>query len=88
MEEIRLNLPGDQWTVLNALCARTGRPMASLIRLGLSLAKLALEETEQHHILIIATPEGKALHQVVIPENQASSAETAPLSSCTAGHGN
>jgi hypothetical protein len=67
MKEIRLNLSNTTWSELEQLASQSGRPMTYIVRLGLSLAKLAIEETQQKHIIVVATPEGKALNQVVLP---------------------
>jgi hypothetical protein len=52
---------------LAALSKRTRRSMTELVRLGLGLAKLALEAEEKGNRLVITTADGNPLKELVLP---------------------
>ena len=55
------------YSELAAMSKRTGRSMTELVRLGLGLAKVALEAELENHKLIVTTREGNPLKEIVLP---------------------
>ena len=52
---------------LSALSRRTRRSMTELVRLGLGLARLAVEAEEKGHRLVVVNAEGQPLKEIVLP---------------------
>jgi hypothetical protein len=65
---ITLRVSDQAFAELTQLSSRFDRPIFVLVRDGLALVKLFLEEKEANNNLVVATPEGKAIREVVLPE--------------------
>ena len=64
---LNLNLSKKSRAEVDSLAEETSRSISELVRLGLSLVKLVFEERAAGNKLIIATADGKAIKEVVIP---------------------
>ena len=69
LERKRVNfvLSEKAYTELAALSRRTGRSMTELVRLGLALAKIAIEAELEGRKLIVTTTDGNPLKEIVLP---------------------
>jgi hypothetical protein len=67
-QRVNLNLPMKSYQDLEILADKTGRTMTDILRFGLSMVKLYLEETEQGRKLFIASPNGKAISEIRFPD--------------------
>lgn len=65
-QELRISLPPIALAQLNDLSARSGRPLEEIIRTALGLVKLALDEDQNNHILLVAKEDGTPLKRVVL----------------------
>jgi hypothetical protein len=50
------------------LAKRTNRSMTELIRLGLGLVKIVTEAARDGNRLVVTTPDGQPIKEIVIPE--------------------
>jgi hypothetical protein len=66
-KRVNLNLAMKSYEDLERLADKTGRTMTDIVRFGLALVKLYLEETENGRKLIIASPDGKAISEIRFP---------------------
>lgn len=65
-QELRISLPPQALAQLTELSERSGRPLTDIIRTALGLVKLAYDESQKKHILVVATEDGKLLKRVVL----------------------
>lgn len=68
---ITIRISPETAAEIHALAQRNGYGDREFFILGASLAKLALEEQEQGHRLILIAEDGKPLTKIVLPEPQA-----------------
>ena len=64
---LNLNLTPQAADDLETIVRKSGKSMTEIIRLGLGLAKLATEVTENKQKLVIADSSGKPIKEVLIP---------------------
>jgi hypothetical protein len=62
-----LNLPMKLYLELDYLANDTDRNMTEIVRFGLALVKLYLEESAKGNKLIIAASDGKAVSEIRFP---------------------
>jgi hypothetical protein len=67
-KRINLVLPGKAYAELYQLSKLTKRSIKDLVRLALGLLKRAIEAQQRGEKLIITTPEGQPLKELIIPE--------------------
>jgi len=64
---VNLNLAAQSYADLDSLANKTGRTMTDVVRFGLALVKLYLEETGQGNKLFIGSPNGKVISEIRFP---------------------
>jgi len=67
-KRVNLNLAAKSYQDLETLARRTERSMTDVIRFGLALVKLYLEETSQGRKLVIASAKGKPISEIRFPD--------------------
>lgn len=67
-KRVNLNLAMKSYQDLERLALQTGRTMTDIVRFGLALVKLYLEETAKGRKLIIASENGKAISEIRFPD--------------------
>ena len=66
-KRINLNLAMKSYKDLDHLARTTDRTKTDIVRFGLALVKLYLEETEKGNKLLIASSNGKAISEIRFP---------------------
>ena len=66
-KRLNFNVSERAHAELNALAHNTHRSMTEIIRLGVGLAKIALEAEQKGQRLVIANSNGEPLKEIVIP---------------------
>ena len=66
-KRVNLNLAMKSYQDLESLAEKTGRTMTDIVRFGLALVKLYLEEHEKGNILLVASRNGKAISEIRFP---------------------
>lgn len=64
--ELRISLPPEALEELKELSARSGRSLDHIVRTALGLVKLAMDEEENDHILVVAKEDGTPLKRVLL----------------------
>jgi len=64
---LSINLSGQAREELEALSKKHSRSMTELMRLGLGVVKLLLQEAEQNHKIIVTTANGTPIKEIVLP---------------------
>lgn len=64
--ELRISLPPEALEELKELSARSGRSLDHIVRTALGLVKLAMDEEENDHILVVAKEDGTPLKRVML----------------------
>ena len=67
-KRVNLNLALKSYQDLERLARQTDRTMTDIVRFGLALVKLYLEETAKGRKLIIASETGKAISEIRFPD--------------------
>jgi hypothetical protein len=75
---ITLTFSDESFAELSQLSAKFNRPIPDLISNGLALVKLVLEEEEMTNKLLIATPQGKAIREIVLPKRPQAALNLSP----------
>jgi hypothetical protein len=66
-QRLSLSLGGSAYNELSALAKLRRSSMTEIVRLGLGLVKIAIQENDRGHKLIICTSEGQPLREILIP---------------------
>ena len=66
-KRLNVSLSPKAFSDLMNAARETQRSMTELVRLGIGLVKLALEAERNGHRLIVASDDGKALKEIVLP---------------------
>jgi hypothetical protein len=66
-KRLNFNVSEKAHAELTALSHNTHRSMTEIIRLGVGLAKIALEAEQKGHRIVIANSNGEPLKEIVIP---------------------
>ena len=66
-KRLNVSLSERAYSDLMNAARETRRSMTELVRLGISLVRVALEAERNGHRLIVATDDGKALKEIVLP---------------------
>ena len=66
VKRLNLNLSEDVFNELSRLAKDRRSSMTEIIRLALSLAKVALDEVKQGNKLVVTTADGTAVKELVI----------------------
>lgn len=66
-KKMNFNVSARAYEELAELARQTQRSMTEIIRLGISLAKIAIEAERSGQKLIVTTSEGKPLKELVLP---------------------
>lgn len=66
-KRLNFNISEKAHADLTALAKHTHRSMTEIIRLGVALAKIALDAEQNGNRLVIASPDGKPLKEIVLP---------------------
>lgn len=66
-KKVNFNVSTRAYEELGELARLTKRSMTEIIRLGISLAKIAIEAEQQGHKLVVTTSDGKPLKELVLP---------------------
>lgn len=66
-KRVNLNLAVKSFQDLEHLAEKTGRTMSDVVRLGLALVKMYVEEEDKGNKLIIASPKGKVISEIRFP---------------------
>ena len=67
-KRLNFNLSEKAFNELQDLAKRTRRSMTELIRLSVGLLKIALEASDNGHRLVVATRDGQAIKEIVLPD--------------------
>lgn len=67
-KRLNVNLPEDSYEEIRALADSSGRSISDIVRTGLGLASIAMEEASRNNYLTITSSEGKLLRQIVLPK--------------------
>lgn len=67
-KRVNFILSDRAYSDLTTLSESTHRSMTEVVRLGLGLVKIALEAARNGHRLVVTTPEGQPLKEIVLPE--------------------
>ncbi len=66
-KRLNITLTDTAYAEVTALSKTTRRSITELVRLGLALVKISIEETGNKNILVIVSPDGRALKEIVLP---------------------
>jgi hypothetical protein len=66
MKTLVVEMPEETFQEIEALSQKTQRSIGDLFRLGLSLMKMAVDETADQNRIMIATADGKPLREVIL----------------------
>ena len=66
-KRVNLNLTTKSYQDLEALAEKTGRTMSDIVRFGLALVKLYVEEDSKGNKLTIASPKGRPISEIRFP---------------------
>jgi len=66
-KRLNFNISERAHAELNALAQNTHRSMTDIVRLGVGLAKIALEAEQKGQRLVIASSNGEPLKEILIP---------------------
>jgi len=64
-QRLNLNLSNKAYEELRALSEKTALSMTEVVRIGLGLAKIAIEESERGNKLIVTRATGEPLREIV-----------------------
>ena len=64
---LNLNLSEQAYADVNVLAKDTRRSITELVRLGLGLVKIALQESRSGNKIIVTTSDGKPIKELVLP---------------------
>jgi len=64
---LNINIPESARAEVDALVEMSGRSITDLVRFGLSLVKVVLNEHKSGNKLIVTTQEGKPIKELIIP---------------------
>jgi hypothetical protein len=67
IKRLNLKLTVRAYEELRDLSRRSNRTMTELVRLGIGLVKIAIETSNKGHKIVVATEDGKALKELVLP---------------------
>ena len=67
MKRLNVNLPDGVHEDLRILAERSGRSMTEIVRTGLGLVRVALEEAERNNTLAVTNAKGLLVKQIVLP---------------------
>jgi Ribbon-helix-helix protein, copG family len=65
VRRLNLNLPEKTFEELQRLAAETGRTLTEMIRIGISLAQVAVDEDARGRKLAVINQEGQVLKEIV-----------------------
>jgi hypothetical protein len=65
---LNINLSEALFDELQALARQTRRSMTELIRLAIGLVKIAIQESGRGNKLVVTSPDGTVLKQLVLPD--------------------
>lgn len=65
-KRLNVNLSEAAFAEVRALSRSTNRSMTEIVRLGLNLAKIALEEQAQGHRLVVTSQDGRPVKELVL----------------------
>jgi hypothetical protein len=65
---LNVNLPEGSYEEIRALADRSGRSISEIVRTGLGLVSIAMEEASRNNYLAVSSSEGKLLRQIVLPK--------------------
>jgi hypothetical protein len=65
VKRLNINLPARAYETLRALADSSHRSMTDVVRIALSLVKVAMETEKDHNKLAVISPEGKVLKEIV-----------------------
>ena len=65
-KRLNINLPPTAYNMLSELASRKGRTMTDVVKIGLSLAKVAMETENEGNKLAVVNPQGKVLKEIVL----------------------
>jgi hypothetical protein len=69
-KRLSLILSSSVYEDLSAVAKKRQTTVTEMVRLGLGLAKIAINEAEKGNKLIVANPDGQVLKELVLPELQ------------------
>lgn len=64
---LNLNLPEITFHALQRLATKTGRSLTEMIRVGIALAQVAVDEQAHGRKLAVIDQEGKVIKEIIIP---------------------
>ncbi len=64
---LNLSLSRQAYAEVTSLSEQTCRPLPDLVRLGLDLVKIAIEESRKNNKLIVTTADGRPVKQLTLP---------------------
>lgn len=65
--KINFNVSERAYSELQNIAKRWHKSMTEVVRLGVGLAKIALEAEEKGHRLVVTTAEGDPIKEIVLP---------------------
>jgi len=66
-KRLNISLSERAYSDLSKASQDTRRSLTEVVRLGIGLVRIALETEREGNRLIVATPDGKALKEIVLP---------------------
>jgi len=66
-KKVNFNVSERAYNELLALSRQTKRSMTEIIRLGISLAKIAIDAEQNGHKLVVTTKDGTPIKELVLP---------------------
>lgn len=66
-KRLNVNLPESARAEVDQLAASSGLSITELVRLGLSMVKVIITESNRGHKLVIVTGEGAPVKELIIP---------------------
>jgi len=66
VRRLNINLPVPAYQTLQDLAKRSNRTMTDVVKIGLSLAKVAMETEGAHNKLAVVNSDGKVLKEIVL----------------------
>ena len=66
-KKVNFNVSTRAYEELSELARQTQRSVTEIIRLGISLAKIAIDAERDGHKFVVTTSDGKPLKELVLP---------------------
>ena len=66
-KRLNVNLPRSVFDELEGIAKRSGRSITEVVRMGLGVVTLMINEENNHNRFLIVDPDGKPIKELVLP---------------------